>query len=156
MIEYNIPGFKIIRAEHLVLDFNGTVAVDGTLIPGVRDASNKIAGILEIHVVTADTFGNAPARLEGISCKIGLLDAANQDIQKAKYISALGPDRVIAVGNGRNDALMLKQAGLGIAVIQAEGAAAVSVLNADMVCPSILDALEIILNPLRVVATLRS
>jgi hypothetical protein len=35
MLKIDIPEFKIINAEHLVLDFNGTIAIDGMFIEGV-------------------------------------------------------------------------------------------------------------------------
>lgn len=156
MIEYSIPGHKNIRAEYLVLDYNGTLAVDGVLIPGIRDMLNRIAFSLEVHVVTADTFGKAGAQLEGVNCRLSVLETGSQDHQKAGYISALGADRVIAIGNGRNDSLMLKEAAVGIAIVQAEGAAAVTIMNSDIACTSIMDAFDIVLNPLRMIATLRS
>lgn len=156
MIEYSIPGHKNIRAEYLVLDYNGTLAVDGELIPGVRDMLNRIASSLEVHIVTADTFGKAGAQLEGVNCRLSVLGPGSQDGQKAGYVSALGADRVIAIGNGRNDSLMLKDSAIGITVVQAEGAAAATIINSDIVCTSVMDAFDIILNPLRVIATLRS
>ena len=155
MIEYSIPGHKNIRAEYLVLDYNGTLAVDGVLIPGVRDMLNRIAARLEVHVITADTFGMSGVQLEGAECRLSILEPGGQDLQKSRYISALGPDKVIAVGNGRNDSLMLKEAAVGIAILQAEGAAAATLMNSDIICASVLDAFEIILNPLRMIAALR-
>jgi len=156
MIEYKIPGLKTVRAEHLVLDYNGTIAVDGMLIPGVSEMLGRIAPDLKVHVVTADTFGRAAAQLEGAPCSLAVLDPGDQDLRKLEYISALGAGSVIAIGNGRNDSLMLRDSAIGIAVIQAEGASAVTIMNSDIVCNSILDALETVLNPLRVAATLRS
>ena len=59
------------------------------------------------------------------------------------------------MGNGRNDQLMLEEAALGIAVILEEGAAAVTLSAADVVCTNIVSALELLDNPLRLIATLR-
>ena len=156
MIEYNIPGYKNIRAEYLVMDFNGTIAVDGILIPGVLEMLERISPGLEVHVVTADTFGKAGSQLEGAACRLTSRVPGGQDVQKLRYVSALGPERVIAVGNGRNDSLMLKESAVGIALVQAEGASAAALINSDIVCNSVMDAFQIILNPLRMTATLRS
>lgn len=156
MIEYTIPGYNNIRAEYLVLDYNGTIAVDGILIPGVLDMLKRISLSLEVHVVTADTFGKAGEQLEGAECRLTILGAGSQDLQKARYIKMLGPEKVIAVGNGRNDSLMLKEAAVGIALVQAEGASAGAIINSDIVCTSVMDAFQVILNPLRMAATLRS
>jgi soluble P-type ATPase len=62
----------------------------------------------------------------------------------------------VSIGNGRNDQLMLKASALGIAVILAEGIAAETLLASDVVCTSIIDALDLLRNPLRLTATLRS
>lgn len=155
MIEYKIPGYGLIKAKYLVLDYNGTIAIDGMLIPGVKEMLNRIAADLDVHVVTADTFGKAKTHLEGVKCRLSVLESGDQDIQKSRYIGLLGAGEVISVGNGRNDALMLKEAAIGIALIQEEGASPVTVCNADIVCKSVNDAFEIIMNPLRMTATLR-
>jgi soluble P-type ATPase len=51
---------------------------------------------------------------------------------------------------------MLQEAGLGIVVVHAEGAAVHTVLAADVLAPDILTALDLLTHPLRLVATLRS
>jgi soluble P-type ATPase len=61
----------------------------------------------------------------------------------------------VAIGNGRNDALMLKRAALGIAVVQTEGAATAALLAADLVTPGIIEVLDLLLHPDRLRATLR-
>ena len=62
----------------------------------------------------------------------------------------------MCIGNGRNDRLMLMRAELGIAVILDEGVAVASLQAADIVCQGVVPALELLLNPLRLTATLRS
>ena len=37
MLEINIPGYTKIFVEHLVLDYNGTLAVDGIPLQGVLE-----------------------------------------------------------------------------------------------------------------------
>ncbi|HOP31052.1 MAG TPA: ATPase P [Spirochaetota bacterium] len=155
MIEIDIPGIRKIYAEHLVLDYNGTVAEDGKLIPGVAGILNRISENLEIHVITADTFGNSASELSGIKCTLDIIGKGDQQKQKLDFIESLGPEKVISVGNGFNDLLMLKESALGITVIQKEGAAAKTLAAADIVVTSIIDALELMLNPLRLAATLR-
>ncbi len=155
MIEIDIPGIKKISAEHLVLDYNGTVAVDGHLISGVADLLNLISSALEVHVITADTFGKAAAEIAGVKCTFDIIGTGDQQKQKADFIATLGPEKVIAIGNGYNDAAMLSDAALGIAVIQKEGASVKTVAAADIAVTSIKDALELLLNPLRIAATLR-
>lgn len=156
MLKISIPGYKDLELEALVLDYNGTLACDGELIEGVEDSLEVLAKDLEIHVVTADTFGKAKDRLEGLPCKLVILPSDDQDVGKREYIERLGTEKTVCIGNGRNDRLMLKQAALGIAVLEEEGAAAQTLLAADIVCPSILSAFALLQNPLRLVATLRS
>ncbi len=66
MIEITIPGFRHLRLAHLVLDYNGTLALDGYHIPQVGEKLTQLADDLYIHVLTADTFGLAKTGLAGL------------------------------------------------------------------------------------------
>ena len=156
MIDIDVPGYKSIQLAHLVLDHNGTLAVDGLLMAGVKPCLEELSRKLKIHVVTADTFGKAAEQLAGIPCELTVLPSGEQDQGKLMFVRKLGSQQTACIGNGRNDRLMLKEAALGIAVILAEGAAAATVAAADVVCVGIVPALELLLNPLRLTATLRS
>lgn len=156
MLTIEIPGFGDLRIEHVVMDYNGTLAINGQLIPGVADRFARLAGLVSLHVITADTFGLVNQELECLPCQLRILPKKKQPEAKAAYIRELGPDKTICIGNGRNDRLMIQQSVLGIALIQAEGAAVETVLKADIVCFSILDALDLLLEPKRLIATLRS
>ncbi len=156
MIKISIPGFRDLSFEHLVLDFNGTIAIDGKLIDGVKETLIRLSQELKIHVVTANTFGKVEDELNGIPCELVLLPSSNQDIEKEKLVEQLNASTVISIGNGRNDARMLKKAAIGIVVVQKEGAASETLLAANVVCPDILSALELIKHPLRLTATLRN
>jgi len=156
MLKISIPGYGELRLEHLVLDYNGTLACDGEVLDGVEQSLEMLAGDLEIHVVTADTFGKVRSRMTSSPAKVVILPREGQDVGKRVYVEQLGAERVVAIGNGRNDRLMLKEAALGIAVVEREGAAAETLMAADVVCPSILAAFELLQNPLRLTATLRS
>lgn len=155
MITIDIPGNNTIKAEHLVLDFNGTLAIDGRLIDGTKQLLQELNHHLKIHLLTADTFGTVTGQLSDCPCTLKILEPGFQDIQKEEYVLELEKEKVVAIGNGSNDALMLKSAALGIAVIQKEGASAKTLLNADIVCQNIVDALELLINPVRICATLR-
>ena len=152
----DIPDFGRLDLAHLVLDYNGTLACDGDLLPGVAQRLTARAVDLQIHVVTADTFGKARAGLQGLPCDLVVLGTDGQDEAKRTYVERLGSDAVVAIGNGRNDALMLEIARLGIAVVQEEGAAARTLAAADLVCPHINAALDLFDHPGRLIASLRS
>ncbi len=156
MIEIDIPGFKRLGLEHLVLDYNGTVAVDGCLLAGVKDRLRDLGEHLRVHIITADTFGQVSACVADLTCSLHVLPPGNQAEAKRDYLRALDPGKTVCIGNGRNDRLMLQEAALGIAVMLAEGACSNSITASDVVCGGIEDALDLLLHPLRLIATLRS
>lgn len=151
-----IPGFGALRLEHLVLDYNGTLGIDGRLIPGVKLRLNRLAASLAVHVITADTFGRARGSLRDVDCSLEILKQGGEDRAKAALVRRLGAGRVACIGNGRNDRLMLRTAALGIATVQREGAAVEAMRGADIVVHDVRDALDLLLQPRRLVATLRS
>lgn len=155
MIEISIPGERDYQLHYLVLDYNGTLAVDGYLIEGVGERLSKLSEKINIHVVTADTFGKAREGLKNIPCSLSILPSDNQTERKAAYIRKLGLEKVVCIGNGSNDRVMIKKACLGIAVMQAEGISIDSLQSADVVCTNILDALDLLLHPKRLVAVKR-
>jgi P-type E1-E2 ATPase len=156
MISIDIPGFGKLELSHLVLDYNGTLALDGRLLPGVAEALSGLAPSISIHVVTADTFGLAKAQLAELPIKLTITPVEEQAEAKLRFVSELGANTVVAIGNGRNDHKMLAAAALGIALVQREGGAAEAVASADVISTSILDAIELLQNSKRLVATLRS
>lgn len=155
MLTIEIPGRPALELEHVVFDFNGTLACDGILYEGVKEHLVALAAKVQLHVVTGDTFGKAAEQLVGLPCKLTVLPSSGQSEAKLAYVEALGKERTATIGNGFNDRLMLESACLSIAVLQDEGLASVSLIAADIVVRRIVDAIELFLNPLRVVATLR-
>ncbi len=155
MLEIEIPGFGPVKLHHLVSDFTGTLSVDGELLHGVKEKLNEIAGMLDVHILTADTFGKARNQLEGVRCDIRILTGESHDIQKEEFVQRFGPVGVIALGNGNNDRKMLKAARVGVAVCLAEGCSRDAIVSSDIVVSSPIDALNLILNPKRMKATLR-
>jgi P-type E1-E2 ATPase len=155
MIELTIPSRGNLRLVHLVLDVNGTLAKDGRLLDKVAKPIAALRDRLAIHALTADTYG----RQEHIDLMLGLratrLQPGDEAAQKAAFVDQLGAASVIAIGQGANDAGMLKAAAIGIAVLGEEGLAVPALLNADLVCASIHDALALLEYPTRLIATLR-
>ncbi len=156
MIEIKIPGHKTLQLEYIIMDYNGTLACDGYMIDGVREKLKILARDMKLHVLTADTFGRASSQLEGIPAVLSILPLDNQETGKLDYVKQLGANFSACIGNGRNDRLMLQGAGLGIALIQEEGASVETILSADIVCKDIMAALDLLTNNKRLVATLRS
>lgn len=155
MIKIPIPGRSDLELEHLVCDVNGTLALDGRLLEGVAEALAGLRGRLELHLVTADTHGKQAAIDQQLGLQAVRLQPGGEAAQKAAYVRNLGPARTAAIGQGANDALMLKEAALGIAVLSKEGLAVQTLLAADLVTPDILSALELLDHPLRITASMR-
>ena len=156
MIEILIPGYRKVQLKYLVMDYNGTMACDGNLIKGLEKILEELSSKLEIHVLTADTFGKAKEELKKIPSLLSILPEDKQDEGKLEYVKNLGAKFSVCIGNGRNDRLMLKHSELGIALIQEEGASAATIMSADIVCKDILSALKLLTIPKRLIATLRS
>ena len=155
MIEVSIPGLGPQQFRHLVMDYNGTMACDGLVFEGLSEALKRLDGQIDIHVLTADTFGKVRSEIGSLNLTISILPEGNQDMGKQDYVRKLGPESTVCIGNGRNDRLMLKHAGLGIVLLQEEGAHIETLLAADIVCRDIFDALNLLTNTGRLVATLR-
>jgi P-type E1-E2 ATPase len=155
VIEIDFPDRGVIQIEHLVCDVNGTLALDGQLIEGVSQAFSRLSQRLQIHLVTADTHGAQAAIDRQLGITAERLSPGNEAEQKAAFVRRLGPAQVAAIGQGANDSLMLKEAALGICIVSPEGTAVATLLNADIVIPDILAALDLFEKPKRLIATLR-
>lgn len=156
MLQIDIPGQKTFTLQHLVLDYNGTIAEDGELISGVSDRLTDLAKSLTIYVITADTHGTVMDKLANLPVKTTVIGEGSQDKQKDEFVRLLGTDSVIAMGNGRNDIHMLKTAAIGVGLMQREGCAAAIIQSAGVLCHNICDALDLLLYPDRLRATLRN
>ena len=155
MIELEIPGRGSLQLQHLVSDVNGTLAVDGRLLAGPSRRIRALKDRLTVHLLTADMHDQQAE----IDFQLGLqavrIGPGNESAQKADYIRRLGAEHVIAIGQGSNDAEMLKAAAIGICVLSAEGTAVETLMSADLVLPDIDTALELLEKPIRMVASLR-
>jgi P-type E1-E2 ATPase len=155
MLQISVPGKAEFRFEWLVLDLNGTLALDGELVEGVAERLAKLRENLLIVLLTADTHGTAEGAAAELQVDLHRLAPGQEADQKLAYVQELGADGVVAVGNGANDVSMLRETGLGICVLGGEGAAIEALRAADIVAPDILTALDLIARPARLIATLR-
>ena len=148
-----VPGGVELRLEHLLLDVNGTLTDRGGLLTGVAERLARLGQQLDVRLLTADTYGTLPA----IVADLGGIRAHRVDngAEKAAVVAQLGASSCAAVGNGANDEAMLGAVGLGIAVLGREGASPRALTAAHVVCVSVVDALELLLDPRALAATLR-
>lgn len=155
MIELTIPGRGPLRLQHLVTDVNGTLAVDGVLIDGLTKRIASLCNRLEIHMLTADTHSRQTLIDEQLNLKAARIQPGNESTQKADFVRKFDAETVVAIGQGANDAEMLKVAALGICVMSQEGVAVETLASADLVVPDIFTALDLLDRPVRIVASLR-
>jgi P-type E1-E2 ATPase len=155
MISVSIPGWGDIDIEYLVVDYNGTCAFDGKLKEGVKELMEKVSRYIKVFIITSDTYENIDNEGNTIGFSIIKVEKEGSGKEKARIIRELGPEKIIAIGNGANDAMMLKEAALGIGVIGEEGCANSLIKEADLVVNDIADAFDVVLHPERLVATLR-
>jgi P-type E1-E2 ATPase len=155
MIELNIPGRGILQLEHLVSDVNGTLALDGQLLEGLSRAVRNLRDRLTIHLLTADTHGRQSIIDQQLGLQAVRIQPGEEARQKAEYVRRLGSEHVVAMGQGANDAEMLREAALGICILSREGVAVETLQASDLLVPDIFAALELLEKPLRIVASLR-
>ncbi len=156
MIELSIPGRGQLRIVHLVLDVNGTIALDGVLMDGLVKRIGALRDRLQVHLLTADTHGRQAIIDHQLNLTAVRIAPGNEIEQKADYVRRLGAETVAAIGQGANDAAMLQEAALGICILSQEGTAVQTLLAADLVVPDIFTALELFEKPLRLIASLRA
>ena len=148
-----IPGRKQpLQIKHVVFDFNGTMAVDGKLIRGVGVRVKRLAALVDVVVMTADTFGTVRRTLMGLPVKIHIV---NNGSEKRRFVESIGAETVAAIGNGTNDIPMLRAASFGISVFGTEGTSTELLRVSTIVVRHINDAIDLLLKPKRLVATLR-
>lgn len=151
-IRVAIPGIKKqLRIDRVVLDFNGTLAVDGILIRGVAGRIRKLARLVEIVVMTADTFGTARDAFAGLPVTVKI---ARTGEDKRRFVKSCGAGTAV-VGNGMNDVPMFRAAGFSIGVLGDEGSAAILLRTATVIVREINDAFDLLLKSDRLIATLR-
>lgn len=155
MIELDIPGRGILRIDYIVFDVNGTLAVDGELIPGVSEAIFKVQKYAEVFLLTANTHGKQKIIDAELGISATILKKGEEINQKQEFIERLSPEKVIAIGQGMNDYGMLKTAAIGICVLSPEGTAIETMLAADILVSDISKAFELLEYPTRLIATLR-
>jgi P-type E1-E2 ATPase len=152
VLSFDIPGSGPLHLDCLVLDLNGTLTERGTLIQGVEERIARLREALDVRLLSADTLGTLDAVAERLEVKA---DRISRGEEKRAYVDHLGAGRCAAIGNGANDEAMLELAVLGLAVVGREGASAAAVRAADVVCATVVDALDLLATPDALASTLR-
>lgn len=154
MLHIEIPGRALLKAKHVALDYNGTIAVDGVIAPEVAERLRALAGMAHVCVLTADTYGTARAQCEPLGLEVRTFPQGDAAPCKRAIVEGLSGG-VIAFGNGFNDAAMFDAAVLSVAVVEGEGAWAGLIAHADVLVRNTAEGLDLLLKPNRLKATLR-
>jgi len=155
MITIDIPGWGNIDIENIVLDLNGTLAMDGKIPLEVKEKINILSQQVKIHILTADTQGTATEEVRDIRVELIRISEEKSKEAKFEFLKKLNLENTVVIGNGNNDQLILKEAALGIVVLGDEGMSISAMKNADVVVKDVSDALDLFLKPKRLIAILR-
>ena len=150
-----IPGWGNIDIENIVIDLNGTIATDGKIAPEVRKKITSLSELAKVYILTADTQGTANKEILGMNVELIKVPEENSKKGKFEFLSTLNLETTVVIGNGSNDQLILKEAALGIAVLGEAGVSVSALKSADIVVENIHNALDLLLEPKRLIATLR-
>jgi soluble P-type ATPase len=153
-LRIDIPRWGSVDIENIVIDLNGTLATDGKIPLEVKEKISALSHLAKIYILTADP--QRPANEEILGMKAELIKVLGEDSKQGKldFLRTLDPEMTVAVGNGSNDQLILKEAAFGIAVLGEEGVSVSAIQSADIVVKSIENALDLFLKPRRLITTL--
>jgi len=155
MISVDIPGWGNMEIENVVVDLNGTLATDGKIPSEARKKISSLANHVKIYILTVDTQGTATEEMGELRAELIKTERENSKEEKFNFVKTLSLEKTVVIGNGSNDQLILKEAGLGIAILGDEGISVTALKQADVLVKSMSDALDLLLKPKRLIATLR-
>jgi len=154
-VRIDIPGWGNFDVQNIVIDLNGTIATDGRVPLEVKEKIHSLSDQAKIYVLTADTQGTADREISGMNAELIKIPEEDSKQRKLDFLKTLDLEMTVAIGNGSNDQLILKEAALGIAVLGDEGVSGSAVKSADIIVKNIQNALDLLLKPKRLIATLR-
>lgn len=154
VIDLTIPGYGALKLRHLVCDVEGTLTVDGRFQEDLFRPLLALRDRLDLHLLTADVHRQQDALDFRLGLKAIRLQLGEEARQKKAYVESLGQG-VVVIGQGADDAAMMGVAELGICVLSPEGVAVETLLAADLVVPDTARALQLLMNPMRIVNSLR-
>lgn len=152
---YDIPGYKKLNITKVVMDYNGTIAVDGKIGESIKQRLALLSKEFQLFVLTADTYGTAGEQCRELGLEVKTFPQGNAGPEKEKIVRDLGADSCVCLGNGRNDEKMFALAALSIAIMDGEGLYGPLVNKADLCVRSAEDGLDLLRFPKRIIAGLR-
>jgi soluble P-type ATPase len=154
MISIQRPGMESLELHFVLIDFEGTLAMDGRIHPKAKDKVNLLSKRVTVYILTKSSKEKVEETLKKMKAEILYMTEGDSSQQKLDVLQRLGPHQTAVIGNGFDDVQIMEQAGLGMCVIGKEGSSAEAMAKADLVVTNVLDALDFLLKPLRQKATL--
>ncbi len=153
-LRIDIPRWGSVDIENIVIDLNGTLATDGKIPLEVKEKIGALSHLAKIYILTADP--QRPAHEEILGMKAEVIKVLGEDSKQGKldFLRTINPEMTVAIGNGNNDQLILKEAAFGIAVLGDEGVSVSAIQSADILVKNIQSALDLFLKPRRLITTL--
>jgi len=153
-MKYNIPGMNELEIKTIILDLNGTLSVGGIVPDGVKERLGKLKDMgFNVLFFTGNTRNDA----DDLAADLGVdWKLAKNAGDKRDLALELDPDTCASIGNGLIDLELMKVVKLSIITLQAEGVHVQTLMNSDVIIPTINDALDLFIDEQRLIATLRS
>jgi soluble P-type ATPase len=150
---YDVPGQGQLTIKTLILDLNGTLSVGGAIPEGVKERLDQLKDKgLKVLFFTGNTRDDA----DDLAANLGIeWKFAKNAQEKHDLALKLEPETCASIGNGLIDLELMKVVKLRIVTLQAEGMHVQTMLNSDIVIPTINDALDLFIDGQRLIATLR-
>lgn len=157
-VAIDIPGFGRRVIHTIISDYTGTLSQRGRLAPETKARLRRLLKLVDLEIVTTDSYGTARQQMRGIA-EPNLLRRKCHDIEKRDFTRRFALAHVAAFGNGNKDRLLLRAVkeggGLAIAVDNGEGCAVDALMHANIFVVGAVNALDLLLNPTACKATLR-
>jgi soluble P-type ATPase len=155
LIQIEIPGWSTCELGHLVLSPECILGANGEPVASIDGRLTALSAHLSVHLVMVDGQGLPEAVGQRLGGQLIRTEPRYEASEKQALVERLGAGQVVAIGNGASDARMLRAAALGIAILGRQGVAVQTLRAADLVVNCIDDALDLLLDSQRLVATLR-
>ena len=158
-VTVKIPGFGDRHIQTLLADYDGTLCCHGEIAQSIKERLERLAEVIDIHILTADRKAKGNEYFGRLPVKVHVLSEKDQDVQKRDYLIDFKTMNVVVFGNGNNDRLLLQAVktggGLCIAVQNGEGCAVDALINSHLLAANPAEAMDLLLNPDTLAATLR-
>lgn len=155
MIKIEIPGREMLEIENILFDFNGTIAVDGSIKEEIKNKLIELSSLVNIIILTADTYNTARDECEKLNLRVMTFPRDCASIHKQEMVYTLGSEKTAAVGNGFNDMEMFESCAFSVGVIEGEGMYSKLLMKSDVVTRSIEEAIDLFLIPDHIKSNLR-